>query len=112
MSEMRHLDPRGDFGRNDRQRQVIEGIINKASSISSVTRFTSILSALGDNVKMNMTFDDMMNIQTNYRDCSTHIEQYEVKGNDKKINGIYYLGIPQEEQSKVSAMLKANLNEQ
>jgi LCP family protein required for cell wall assembly len=109
---MRHLDPRGDFGRNDRQRQVIEGIINKASSISSVTRFTSILSALGDNVKTNMTFDDMMNIQKNYRDCSTHIEQYEVKGNDEKINGIYYLGVPQEEQSKVSAMLKANLNEQ
>lgn len=107
---MRHLDPNGDFGRNKRQRQVLTAIVNKAASISSVTRFDDILAALGDNVKTNMTFDDMMDIQKNYRNCRKNITQYEVKGNGGKIGGIYYLNVPDEEKSKVTKMLKDNLD--
>ncbi|MFB7304852.1 LCP family glycopolymer transferase [Heyndrickxia sporothermodurans] len=106
---MRHFDPNGDFGRNERQRQVIAAIVNKAASISSVTRFDDILNALGDNVKTNMTFDDMMDIQKNYRNCRNNITQYEVKGVGGKIGGIYYLSVPDEEKSKVTKMLKDNL---
>jgi LCP family protein required for cell wall assembly len=106
---MRHLDPNGDFGRNNRQRQIITAVVNKAASISSVTRFNEILAALGDNVKTNMTFDDMMNIQKNYSDCRTNIAQYEVKGKGEMIGGIYYLSVPAEEKTNVTNMLKANL---
>ena len=63
---MRHLDPNGDFGRNNRQRQILTAVVNKAASISSVSHFNQILGALGNNVKTNLTFDDMMNIQKNY----------------------------------------------
>ncbi len=59
---MRHLDPNGDFGRNERQREVINGIIDKATSVSSVTHFNDILAALGENVKTNIAFDQMMDI--------------------------------------------------
>jgi polyisoprenyl-teichoic acid--peptidoglycan teichoic acid transferase len=106
---MRHLDPNGDFGRNNRQRQIITAVVNKAASISSVTHFNQILAALGDNVKTNMTFDDMMNIQKNYRDCRTNVTQYEVKGKGEMIGGIYYLSVPNEEKANVSNMLKENL---
>ncbi|KHD84637.1 LCP family protein [Heyndrickxia ginsengihumi] len=106
---MRHLDPNGDFGRNQRQRQVIEAIIKKAASIKSVTRFNEIFNALGDNVKTNLTFDDMMKIQSNYRGASKNVEQYEVQGTSEKINGIYYLSVPDSERSKVTNMLKSNL---
>ncbi|MGE8204718.1 LCP family protein [Heyndrickxia sp. NPDC080065] len=106
---MRHFDPDGDFGRNKRQRQVLNAIIDKAASISSVTRFDDILAALGDNVKTNMTFDEMMDIQKNYRDCRKNITEYEVKGEGGKIDGIYYLSVPDEEKSKVTKMLKNNL---
>lgn len=106
---MRHLDPNGDFGRNDRQRQIITAVLNKATNISSVTRFNEILAALGDNVKTNLTFDDMIEIQKNYRDCRDHIAQYEVKGTGAKINGVYYLQVSNEEKTKVAKMLKDNL---
>ncbi|MEH7073456.1 LCP family glycopolymer transferase [Neobacillus drentensis] len=106
---MRHLDPDGDFGRNKRQRQIIKAIITKATSISSITRFNEILKALGDNVKTNMTFDDMMNIQKNYRSCINNISQYEIQGTGAKIGGIYYLKISNEERAKVTKMLKDNL---
>ena len=106
---MRHLDPNGDFGRNNRQRQILTAVVNKAASISSVANFNQILSALGDNVKTDLTFDDMMNIQKNYRDCRTNITQYEVKGTGAMIGGIYYLNVSDEEKANVSNMLKANL---
>lgn len=106
---MRHLDPQGDFGRNERQRKVITAIIDKASNISSVTRITNILHALGKNVKTNMTFDEMMNIQKNYRNSQNHITQYEVHGNGERINGIYYLVVPEEERVKITNDLKESL---
>ncbi|MBV7505581.1 LCP family protein [Bacillus sp. sid0103] len=106
---MRHLDPDGDFGRNKRQRQIITAILAKATSISSVTRFNDILKAMGDNVKTNMTFDEMMNIQKNYRECINNISEYEIQGTGGKIDGIYYLNVSKEEREKVTHMLKDNL---
>ncbi|BCB05828.1 transcriptional regulator LytR [Bacillus sp. KH172YL63] len=107
---MRHLDPRGDFGRNDRQRQIIAAIIDKASSASTVTKFNDILNVLGSNVKTDLTFDDMMDIQKNYRNAKNKIEQYEIKGQGGLIGGTYYLTVPEEEQTKVTEMLQDNLN--
>jgi len=108
---MRHLDPEGDFGRNARQRKVITAIIDQAASIKSVSRFDDILNALGSNVKTNITFDEMMEIQKNYRNVRNNIEQYEVKGSDATINGSYYLVVPDEEKAKVKEMLENNLGE-
>ncbi|RLQ94903.1 LCP family glycopolymer transferase [Falsibacillus albus] len=110
-ARMRHDDPNGDFGRNERQRQIIMAIINKAASFSSVTKFDDILNVLGNNVKTNLTFDNMMDIQKNYRDCRENLEQYEVKGKGEMINKIYYLDVPDEEKQKVTNMLKSNLDE-
>lgn len=106
---MRHLDPNGDFGRNQRERQVITAILHKATSISSVTHYQDILNTLGNNVKTNLTFQDMMNIRSNYRNCLSNVENYEIKGTGQKINGIYYLIVPDEEKAKVTHMLKENL---
>ncbi|MFT8321752.1 MAG: LCP family protein [Bacillus sp. (in: firmicutes)] len=106
---MRHLDPNGDFGRNERQREVINGIINKATSVTSVTHFNDILEALGENVKTNITFDQMMDIQKNYRSVRNNIEQYEVKGTGTPPGQTYYLNVPAEEKEKVNKMLTENL---
>ncbi|WP_139822730.1 LCP family glycopolymer transferase [Tuberibacillus sp. Marseille-P3662] len=102
---MRHKDPNGDFGRNKRQRKVIEAIIDKGASFSSVTRVQDILSTLGDNVKTNMAFDNMKNLFLNYRNARQNVKQYEVQGNGTKINGIYYLQVPQKERQKVHQMI-------
>ncbi|UXH43229.1 LCP family protein [Rossellomorea vietnamensis] len=106
---MRHLDPNGDFGRNERQRQIITAIIDKASDVTAVTKFDDILKVLGSNVKTDMTFEDMMDIQKNYRSTKNTIEQYEIKGQGGLIGGTYYLTVPDNEQEKVTEMLRENL---
>ncbi len=106
---MRKQDPRGDFGRNERQRQVIQAIIKEGASASSVMKFDDILNVLGSNVKTNMNLDDMNNIRKNYASARNNIQQFEIKGRGTKINGIYYQLISEEERMAVSARLKEHL---
>lgn len=106
---MRKQDPQGDFGRQKRQRQVIQGVMNKGMSIGSLTKFDDIFAALGNNVKTNVTFDELVDIQSNYKDAARNIEQMKLEGTGTTIGGIYYLQVSAEEQQRIQRELKDHL---
>ncbi|EIT83991.1 membrane-bound transcriptional regulator LytR [Fictibacillus macauensis ZFHKF-1] len=108
-TRMRKEDPEGDFGRNERQRQVITAIINKGANVSSITKLGGLLNVLGSNVKTNMSFDEMKDIQANYKDARKDIETIKVQGEGKKINNIYYLIIKEKEINAIKTKLKQQL---
>lgn len=58
-TRMRKQDARGDFGRQMRQRQVLEAVISKGANISSITKLGTMLEAVEKNVKTNLTQDQM-----------------------------------------------------
>lgn len=107
--QMRKQDPNGDFGRQDRQRQIIQGVIKKGISVNSLTNFDDIFGALGKNVRTNMTFAEMKDIQKNYRDAAGNIEQMTISGNGQTISNIWYLIVSSDEQQRVQNELKAHL---
>ncbi len=106
---MRKQDPSGDFGRQKRQRQVIQGVIKKGVSLGSLTKFDTIFKALGNNVKTNITFDEMVDIQGNYRSASEKIEQIQLKATGAYIDGISYQLVSAEEQQRIQKELKEHL---
>jgi polyisoprenyl-teichoic acid--peptidoglycan teichoic acid transferase len=108
-SRMRKADPRGDFGRNERQRQVINAIVNEGAQVSSVTKLGDILGVLGDNIKTNMSFDEMKDIQANYKGARKNVQSLEIKGQGGKINGVYYFNVNDEERNRISSVLKEHL---
>jgi polyisoprenyl-teichoic acid--peptidoglycan teichoic acid transferase len=108
-SRMRYEDPRGDFGRQTRQRQIIQAVIKEGASLSSLTNFSSIFSALGNNVRTNLTFDQMMDLQKNYKSVGNSVQQMEIKSQGTKIDGIYYGIVSAEEQQRIQSELKAQL---
>ncbi|WP_416729660.1 LytR family transcriptional regulator [Fictibacillus sp. JL2B1089] len=108
-SRMRKADPRGDFGRNERQRQVVNGIINEGAQVSSITKLGNILDVLGDNIATNMSFDDMKDIQANYKGARKSVQSIEVNGQGGKIGGVYYFNVNEEERTRISSMLKKHL---
>ena len=108
-ARMRKLDPRGDFGRNERQRKVIAAIIDKGTSISSVTKFKDILETLGENVKTNIPLNEMISIEKGYKNTRNRMEQYEVKGEDAYIDGKYFFVVNEEERNHIKEMLANNL---
>lgn len=108
-TRMRYDDPRGDFGRQERQRQVIEAVIKKGANISSITKFGDMFGVVRDNVKTNLSFDEMWDIQANYKAASQNLEQFQVEGSGDTINGIYYYIVPEDNRLALSNQLKDHL---
>ncbi|KAA0955548.1 LytR family transcriptional regulator [Sporosarcina sp. ANT_H38] len=107
---MRYEDPRGDFGRQDRQKQVIQAVMREGASINSLVNHKSIFGAIGNNVKTNMTFDEMTDVQSKYRDAFGQVDQLYVKeGQGEKMNGIYYYMMNDAELEAITGELKAHL---
>ncbi len=102
---MRYEDPAGDFGRTKRQRQVIEAIVNKGASFASVNKIQGVVDVLGDNMSTNMDFNVMKDLLTNYSGVRKNVENYMLSGSGTKIDGVYYLVVPDEEIQKVHGMI-------
>ncbi|MED3973212.1 LytR family transcriptional regulator [Priestia megaterium] len=109
-SRMRKEDPRGDFGRQMRQRQIIEGVIEEGASVQSLANYGTILDTIGTNVRTNLTFDDMKQIQSNYKEARHNVEQLQVDGKGETINGVYYYAVSDSTRQELSNRLKQHLH--
>ncbi|MFF2795836.1 LCP family glycopolymer transferase [Lysinibacillus xylanilyticus] len=109
-SRIRYEDPRGDFGRQIRQRQIIEAVLKKASTPSILLKATDMLDVVGENVRMNFTMKDLIQLQSIYKQMDGNIEQLSFKeGDGKRIDNIWYF-IPKEtELEKIKSDLKVHL---
>ncbi|WP_245920552.1 LCP family protein [Alkalibacterium olivapovliticus] len=108
-SRMRYNDPDGDYGRQHRQRQVIEGTMSSIASFDSLRNYRSILESLSTNMKTNMSFDDMFDMFNNYRGSVSNVEQLQLSGHGQMQNGVYYEMIPDEELTRVREHLNGEL---
>jgi polyisoprenyl-teichoic acid--peptidoglycan teichoic acid transferase len=106
---MRYDDPNGDFGRQERQRQVIQAVIKEGASVSSLSKAPDIFQAIGSNVKTNLTFEEMISIQKNYKEAGKNIEQLTIISEGKMIDNIYYGIVTIAEQQRIQDELKAQL---
>ena len=108
-SRMRKQDDRGDFGRQMRQRQVIEAVIKKGASVSSLANYHDILKAIEKNVVTNLSFNEMISIQQDYKEAASSIEELKMDGENKRIDGIYYFLVSDEEINYLSSLLRSHL---
>ncbi|MGG2025503.1 LCP family protein [Gottfriedia sp. S16(2024)] len=108
-SRMRYEDPQGDFGREARQRQIIQEVINKGTKIKSLVSYKDILNSISKNLETNLTLDEMFDIQKSYRGATVSIEQQQLEGSGKMIKGIYYYLVPEENRLALSNELRDQL---
>ncbi|PEQ04284.1 LytR family transcriptional regulator [Bacillus wiedmannii] len=109
-TRMRYEDPRGDFGRQMRQRQVIQAVIKKGASVSSLTNYGDVLKAIEKNVKTSLTQDQMFDIQKNYKDCMQNSEEIQIPGDGHKAaDGIWYYYVPDAAKQDITNKLRAHL---
>ncbi|MCY9807129.1 LCP family protein [Lentilactobacillus senioris] len=109
-SRMRDDDPKGDYGRQKRQKQVIQALVMKMINISSLTRYKNILSSLNGNFKSDLTFDDMIAIRAKYGDASHHIKSQTLQGQDAMIDNLAYQVVSDDELLKVTNKLRSVLD--
>lgn len=108
-ARMRYEDPRGDLGRNERQRRVLKSMIEKAASPGILANLGTVLESLGSSVTTNITFEEMKKLGNDYRNAIRQVETLEIKGRGRKIDGIYYLIVSEEEKRRVRSLVKKQL---
>ncbi|ABS23986.1 cell envelope-related transcriptional attenuator [Bacillus cytotoxicus NVH 391-98] len=109
-TRMRKADSRGDFGRQMRQRQVMQAVIKKGASFSSLTNYGDVLNAIQKNVKTNLTQDQMFEMQKNYKDCLKNSEEIQIPGDGHKAaDGIWYYYVTDHAKQELTNKLKAHL---
>ncbi|WP_101842971.1 LCP family protein [Halobacillus sp. Marseille-P3879] len=103
---MRKEDPQGDLGRNERQRQVIQGVIDKGASLNMISKVGDVMDVLGDNVSTNMDFKALRKLATNYSGARKETVTYQMSGSSKTSSGMYLIEMPNEEIEKTHDMIE------
>lgn len=110
--QMRKEDPHGDFGRMDRQRQVLSSAVDKVVSFRSINKLPHILSQLSKDVRTNLTLGNMTDLASGYRSSVDNVETLYLNGSGKMINGIYYYIVQPEERKRIQERIIAHLQAQ
>lgn len=110
-ARMRHQDPQGDFGRQERQREVISKVVHKGMSMSTLVNYNQILESLSSNITTDLTFDNMVTVLTTYKSAANKISNLpEVEGQGATVNSTWYLLVADQERQSLSDQLRASLN--
>lgn len=109
-SRMRYEDPRGDLGRNARQREILVEVMKSSLQFSNITQVQKILKELGTSVKTNITFEEMKTFMTDYREDLGNIDTVEISGSGSTINQVWYLIVSREERERIHDLLKEQMD--
>lgn len=110
-SRMRYQDPEGDYGRQKRQREVIEKIIKKVLTLDGLSNYQGIIEAVSDNMQTNISLDtnNLMNLM-GYRDALKNIRMEQLKGEDATLaDGGSYQIVTSEHLLKMQNILRKSL---
>ncbi|HBU80598.1 MULTISPECIES: LCP family glycopolymer transferase [Paenibacillus] len=108
-SRMRYDDPKGDLGRNDRQREILKQMLKNTMQFSSVFNIQNMLDELGNHVRTDVTFDEMKELLLDYRNDLENVDTVEIQGKGEKINGIYYYIVDQQERDRINGIIEEHL---
>lgn len=102
-TRMRYEDPRGDYGRQERQRDAITSMIYSLKSTNALRNYSTILKALGENVQTDISFKEMKALFKEYKVSFDKIESVYLQGSgEMRYNGemgkdLSYQIVPQSE---------------
>lgn len=108
-ARMRYEDPEGDYGRQKRQREVIQQIVKKALSADSLSNFQGVMDSLSDAMRTNLTFDDITAIADKYRAAASTISSSTLQGTGAYINAAAYQVPSTESLQKTSDKIRKSL---
>lgn len=109
-SRIRYGDSRGDFGRQIRQRQILEALFAKMKNPKIVLQFDDILENLGSNVQMNFTMKEIKEFPKMYNQLDKNIQQLQFeKGKGKYIDSLWYYILDEDEVKEISKELRTHL---
>ena len=109
-SRMRYDDPNNDYGRQKRQQQILQNVIEKFKKSGSISTANKILDAVGDGVKTNIPIDDIATLYGNYHGAMNNVKTYHFQGQDATIEGVSFQIASPKEINRVSKLVRKQLD--
>ncbi|WP_281165699.1 LCP family protein [Liquorilactobacillus sicerae] len=106
---MRHSDPLGDYGRQQRQRQVLAAIAHKAGNLKNLMS-TSFFDEISKQLQTDLTFKDFEMLALNYRHTSRNISSDHAQGEQDEIDGTSFESVHETEKQRVTNELRQALD--
>ncbi|KRL86486.1 LCP family protein [Lacticaseibacillus pantheris] len=111
-SRMRHEDPRGDYGRQERQQLIVKAILQKAKSQPTSLLNTNFLDAVSDNVRTNISLSSLKNLASKYKSAIGNISSDQMQGSSAMIDGQSYEVMSTSEINRVHSEINDAINAQ
>lgn len=110
-ARMRYDDPDGDVGRQKRQREVIQAIVQKLLQLDGMTQYKQILDAVSNNMRTNVaiTLETLPGL-LGYKDSLNTIETYQLNGEGQMIDGLSYQIPTSEELLEIQNIIKSSID--
>lgn len=108
-SRMRYDDPQGDYGRQLRQRQVIMSILKNALSVKTIENLDSVLDSASNSIRTNITFNSMVSIAKNYRNCTNNMSSDYLHGTGAMIGDASYQVMSDKELQRCSDIVRSDM---
>ncbi|MFT9487185.1 MAG: LCP family protein [Tepidibacillus sp.] len=107
-------DSKGDYGRNDRQQEVLKAFLDQSKEVRSPKKINDLLEILGQDVRTDITKSEMYSLAKQLNNYSSQqVEQIKYKSTGKRFGpqNLWYGIITEEERERVSNELKKRLSE-
>ncbi|WP_370398664.1 LCP family protein [Weissella sagaensis] len=108
-SRMRYDDPQGDYGRQKRQRMVLQTIVDDAKSNPTKLINQKFLNTLSDSTQTDLTFGDMLTVASRYLSAAKTIKQDNAQGTEVNLTSGSSELISQDEKQRVTNVLRKSL---
>ncbi|MCT4381694.1 transcriptional regulator [Leuconostoc suionicum] len=109
-SRMRYQDPKGDYGRTERQRLLLQQIISKVKKNPAQVVNLKFINSTTKNIASNLKSEDMLKLGTNYISASKHIVSYTVQGEGETYEGISYQRVTTAQRQAITNKVRSSLN--
>lgn len=106
---MRDQDPLGDYGRQNRQRQVIMALAFKGVQLTSLLN-DDFLNSLSKQLKTDLSFNNMVSLNMKYRIATHHMKSTHLQGTTQNIGGIDFEVVSQSNKQKITDVLRKALD--
>ena len=104
-ARMRHDDPLGDLGRNQRQQQVIQALMRALGGLES-TELTRVIGRLSADVRTDFSPSEVVRLRAAHPYMLTSQKSVKVQGTNRKIGGIWYYLVPDQERRRLHLLLR------
>lgn len=107
LARTRKLD--SDIERGKRQQLILTAMMEQAKSPATITKLGDLFDALGDNMKTNMQYKEMLSLLEYAKGGIPKVDTLSLEGADDWSTGVYYWQLKSEDLAEKSMILQSHL---